>query len=393
MRPKVAVICGYFDLFSGYHEVSLAQAFSKLGEVTVFTGDIVSPIFSDAHLEGIGMGRRYKKLQEVHHGITVKRFAALEVRSMVFARGLRKAVQQGGFDLVVQFSPGFVFPAAASFPRLSCPRVVLYGDNSAMYANLSPLLARVKYLIFAATKGVLYAVVNSRAQVIYGYTPETLDRLRPFAAGRKMEVAPLTYDGKSFYFDPQEREEMRLELGVGYDERLIIGAGKINQQKRFDLLVRAFEELAAEDEKLRLAILGLSVDRASSDLRELVSNSVVRDRISILPFGDQETLRKFFNAADVGVWPRMPAITIQQAMGTGLRVVLPKSLTVSHLISTDVSGRYFEDLGEDFDQMRDAIREITLSDAHREDVARRNEWMSSQVVASTLLIRHTGFTE
>lgn len=380
----------YFDWFSGYQEVALARALSKAADVTVFTSDIVNPIFSEAHRERVGAAGRYTELDEVVDGITVRRFRGREIRSMVLATGLRTAVRGARFDLVIQVMPGFLLPAVVSTVALGCPRVVLYGDNSAMYARLSPLLARVKFGIFAVTKGLLYRFVNSRAEAIYGYTPETIDRLEAFAAGREARVMPLVYDPDVFYVDPGEREEMRAGLGLSETDALVIGVGKINRQKRFDLLVRAFENLACTDPTIHLAILGLSNETASEELRTLVEASPFRDRITLLDFADSHQLRRLFNAADVGVWPRMPAVTIQQAMGTGLPVVLPHNAIVSHLISNDQVGRYFSENGDKYQEMASEIGSLLSSSGRtREELVTKSSWLSAREVASTLISTHT----
>lgn len=389
MRPKVAIVCGYFDWFSGYQEVALAKGLTEFADVTAFAGDLVNPIFSDDHLANIGVPRRYTDLDEVQFDVRVRRIPVRELRSMVVGRGLARAVAEEGVDLAIQVMPGFVLPAAASFAEISAPRVVLYGDNSAMYANLKPIIAQLKYFVFAATKGSLYRVVNSRAERIYGYTPETLERLRFADGSSPMQLLPLVYDGHTFYWDEEDRVAMRAELGVADDEKLVIGIGKINQQKRYDLLVESFETLAVTNVKLRLAILGLSNERASDDLRARVERSRFRDRITLLPFGGQNRLRAFFNAADLGVWPRMPAVTIQQAMGTGLRVALPRSPTVSHLIADGHSGTYFDVRGEGSADMTAAIRRLLDDDSNERDrIVRANEWLSARSVSASLLEAH-----
>lgn len=390
MRPRIAIVSAYFDWFSGYQEVALARALSEIADVTVFTSDIVNPIFSKAHRERVGTDGRYTELDEDVDGITVSRFRGWEIRSMVLAVGLRRAVRGAGFDLVIQVMPGFLLPAVASTVALDCPRVVLYGDNSAMYARLPPLLARVKFGVFAVTKGLLYRYVNRRAAAVYGYTPETIDRLEGFAAGRETRVMPLVYDPEVFYVDPEERAEMRAALGLSETDALVIGVGKINRQKRFDLLVKAFEDLARTDPTIHLAILGLSRETASEDLRTLVEASRFRDRITLLDFADSHQLRRLFNAADVGVWPRMPAVTIQQAMGTGLPVVLPHNAIVSHLISNDQVGRYFSEDGDHYLDMASKIESLLATrGGTRDESVTQSSWLSAREVASTLISTHT----
>jgi hypothetical protein len=86
----------------------------------------------------------------------------------------------------------------------------------------------------------------------------------------------------------------------------------------------------------------------------------------------------------------MPAITIQQAMGTGLKVVLPKNDLVGHLLRPD-SGEYFVPCDDDDWQsveqsVRDVVRVSPLLDlGARQQVCVANAWLSADSIAGSLL--------
>ena len=52
-------------------------------------------------------------------------------------------------------------------------------------------------------------------------------------------------------------------------------------------------------------------------------------------------MRELFSACDLGFWPQA-AITIQQAMGTGLPVVLRNRPSVGHLVASGRNGWYVQ---------------------------------------------------
>ena len=192
-EPHVLLIAGYFDWFSGYQETALATAFSKIATTEVIASDRVSPAFTDDHLARIGVPRRYTPGTTGENGVMVTRFRSFEIRSMVWSKAAISYLSGRSYDLIVQVMPGQLLSAAPSFSSHASHRVVLYGDNRAMWASLSRPLRLVKGGAFALSKGVLYTLVNGGSTAIYGYTPNTIRRLRPFSASRQMQLMPLAY--------------------------------------------------------------------------------------------------------------------------------------------------------------------------------------------------------
>lgn len=345
-RPKVLIVAGYFDWFSGYQETAIARAMASLADTHVLASNLVSPIFSDEHLAHIGVPRRYPVDTRVEHGVTITRLPSRELRSMVWAPSVPRTVTSGNFDLVVQVMPGQLLPALASLARAG-RRVVLYGDNKAMYASLPAVIAAAKFAVFCVTKGALYTAVNLRAHRIYGYTTDTIRRLRAFHPRTAMSLFPLTYDESRFFYSEHLRESRRAELGFTQNEIVLLAAGKVNAQKRLDLLIEAFDEAQARDPRMRLVLAGLDNESVSQSLRNDIQRRQITSRVTLLPFVSSDQLNALFNASDLGIWPRMPAVTIQQAMGTGLDVLIPKNDFTDHLFSTGLRSHELEQTSPD----------------------------------------------
>ena len=388
---RIAIICGYFDWFSGYQETALAVAFARLGTTEVVASDRVSPIFSDDHLAAIGRARRYPVGRTFENGVTVTRLPVRELRSMVWSTRATEVLSRDPFDLIIQVMPGQAFSAAGSLLRTDARRVALYGDNSAMWSHLSPLQRRAKAIAFSVSKGLVYRFVNKRADRIFGYTPETADRLDRFRGGKEIEVLPLVYDRSIFAYDEVLRTKVRGDLGYASSDVVVVAAGKFEYKKRIDLLVDAWVSFAAADSRLRLLCVGMNNDSSlNSFRRRITGGGVSTNRFRSVGFVDSKTLNELFNAADVGAWPRMPAITIQQAMGTGLPVVLPRNDWVGHLLRPG-AGEYFDVVGEeDVNGMADALgRALAIANpldhAKRRERESTNLWLSADAAARFLL--------
>ena len=388
-EPAVLLLSGYFDWFSGYQETALAAWLPRYATTEVIASDRVSPIFSDAHLAKLGMPPRYEAGTRLENGAKVTRFPASEKRSMVWSTEARRYIESQKYDLIVQVMPGQVMPLAGTLARNRTVRAVLYGDNSAMWSHLSPVQRLLKGAAFAVSKGALYTLVNRRADLVYGYTPNTVSRLKLFSGGKRVSVLPLAFDPEKFYFDEGIRESRRRALGYAESDAVVLAAGKFQQKKRLDLLMEAFGRLASRRAGLKLLVVGADDSPYSRELRaQINADPGLSKLVTVMGFVDATELNAIFNAADIGVWPRMPAITIQQAMGTGLNVVLPENDWVGHLIRPG-SGVYFNE-SDDNDSlgMERAIASQLGGDLGASDRRKRvdvNAWLGADRVARLLL--------
>lgn len=387
--PRVLIVAGYFDWFSGYQETALARALQPLAHVEVVASDRVSPAFTEGHLARLGVPRRYPVGQNREHGVTMTRIRVREMRSMVWSLDAVRHISATPADLIIQVMPGQVLSAAPSLSRNRAPKLVLYGDNRAMWSHLPRIQRVLKGAAFTMSKGLLYTLVNRRARSAYGYTPDTQRRLRPFAAGRKMELMPLCYVPADFHLDDRLRSQTRAELDLADDNLLVIAAGKTDPRKRLQWLIESVARLSTDHPKLKLVVVGDDGSRHSRELHQEVADHAVGDRVRFLPFANTGRLNALFNAADVGVWPRNPAITIQQALATGLSVVLPKNDLVGHLLRPG-TGRYFEpEPGAEVDRLTiavaTALAETDLGPLARRERSGTNDWLSADSLAQRLL--------
>ncbi len=390
-RPRVVIVAGYFDWISGYQETALASAYAEFADVEVVSSDRVSPGFSDEHLERLGVSRRYAPGTTQERGIRVTRFPTREIRSIVWSRQAAEYIGGRGCDLLIQVMPGHGLPVAASLTRNRAPRAVLYGDNWAMWGHLGPVARRLKWIIFSLTKGLAYAFVNSRATVTYGYTENTLDRLRIFRAQCPMRLLPLGYAGNRFFLDESLRTATRTRFGFTPEDVVLVAAGKYTPHKRLDWVLGAYEDAARRRPELRLLIAGLDDSPPCREFKDMISRSEASDRITTLGFLGAEELNAVYNAADLAIWPRYPAITIQQAMGTGLPVILPRNDLVGHLVRAgEHTGLYFgltpgEEQPSVTAAVASALDVLDLSASARSTRRYRNAWLSSEALARTVL--------
>jgi glycosyltransferase involved in cell wall biosynthesis len=392
---KIAVVSSYFDAFSGYQEVNLVKQLRLQGHsVTVVSSTKRNPIFSNQVLEILGEKRSLEPSRpEKNIGGEVRLRPFLDWRSMVLSRGTSTALRVIDPDAVIIVMPSQAFPIGA-LPFLLSPRsrniplVVLCGDNRAQYNNLIGPARVVKRGLFYLFKGPWFRVLNQRAERVFGHTPNTISILRPLSPPHKLSLLPLAYDPDIFYFSECLRNQTRKRLGVAPDEILIASTGKFRWEKKLTLLVDSLRRISLREPKVKLLLVGSNESDYSRYLANYVkAGKEISSKVTLLPFAPQSEINAYLNAADVGAWPVQPAVSIQQALGTGLLTVIPDNDLVSHLVSPSTGAKISRSQSLDF-ALRELIARVRRQDSNKERLSRAmrsRQLFSNEAVAQTVL--------
>jgi len=120
----------------------------------------------------------------------------------------------------------------------------------------------------------------------------------------------------------RNREIMRRDLGISNEEIVLIYTGKIFPEKDIDILIKSVSHVTRNFSKLKLLIVGNGAQEYLRYLKKLVELCGIQKNVIFHPTVDRNDLPKYFNAADFGVWPGSPSISIIEAMSAGLPVVI-----------------------------------------------------------------------
>lgn len=343
---KVMIISGHFSADIGYMEVHLARAFSRLGhEVRVLTTTYVPTVVQTFK------PRTYQAGLFKEEGYTVERLPlALRLKTVLVPKGCGKSIREFRPDLVVGIAIAKYMPVMALKWKqsLNYRYIAIFGDRHndrhlparSLGEKLDMWLQRLAFPL----KRIWYSRVLSCADRIIFTVPETADFLRaqvPAARTpgvmQKMRFVPLGFDERHFYFDADARRKIRAAHAIGDSEMTMITATKVTPDKNIEVLIENFGDALRRCGSLRLFLIGLAKNDYSDSIRRKVESSVLADKVICLPFMSHEELRGYYSAADVGFWPR-EAISIQEAMGTGLLVLLKNDKIVGHLVTEGVNG-------------------------------------------------------
>jgi glycosyltransferase involved in cell wall biosynthesis len=203
-------------------------------------------------------------------------------------------------------------------------------------------------------------------------TPDTIDYIVGRAIPKPMQsqlakrcaLYPLGFDPEIFYPNDASRESQRKALGLSEDHIVLLHAGKITPVKQLDIWVNAVCAAMQEVPQLRAIFIGFADGNTESDrIRSLIELSGFGERFICRPFLPRQQLAALYNAADLGAWFWAASVSIQEAMGTGLYMLLNNSPTTSHLLLPPQTGRYFPEY--QYDQLRQLI--IETARAVRQD--------------------------
>lgn len=198
------------------------------------------------------------------------------------------------------------------------------------------------------------------ANLVVATTPPQLDLLREeyaVPAASCLMIPPGYDDNRFFPVGEGSREAIRQQLG--FSGNVVLALGRLARNKGYDLLIQGFSVLAAREPEaiLHLAIGGTTPtdleDTIFSELRELVAELKLENRVRFGGFVPDEQLADYYRAADLFVLSSRYepfGMTAIEAMASGTPTVvtvhggLHRALTFGrHAIFADPLDK--EDLG------------------------------------------------
>lgn len=344
---RIVVVCAHFAPEIGYQEVDLARAFTRLGaDVRVITTTRLSPNARTL------LDRDYEAGVARHEGYEILRLTPhLTVGPNVLGPDVRPAVADFGPDYVILVGPGKLFGLElfSSKPQ-SWKRIAIIQDNSEDSGARARSRGRlsVRGLAHRVVKRPAYRRVVRNAEEIVFNVPESHGLVERWLGRRDRELLQakavdlrLGFDPEQFFFDPTARRNWRVRHDIDETDVLLGTCTRAVPSKRLEAVIDAVSELRAQGLPVKYVLAGVLEDRYGESLRNHAQRQRDPTAFHILPAVNREAMRELLCACDLGYWSQA-AITIQQAMGTGLPLVLQRRPTVSHLLAPGRSGWYAE---------------------------------------------------
>jgi glycosyltransferase involved in cell wall biosynthesis len=346
----VLIIAGYFDIFCGYQEISLAKELAKKScDVYVISSSLTNPIFSLDMLRKIGLKSRRYPVGHTHYDgyVIIRDKSIFECRAMVWTKNIFKIIKDIDPALVIAPYTGQLLPIAAGIIKKKCnySLITIFGDNHARTSHLSKPLRYIKNILFMLSKGFLYRYNCKQSDRILINTEESKNILNLYIRkidNKKVEMFPLGFDKETFFFDQNLRGIGRQEFGIK-DECVLISVGKIVKEKEYEILLNIFRSMSREGLNFKVLLVGFDNSPYAKKINyDISDDDILKNVVFALPFSSHNQLNKYYNLSDIAIWHKQPAISIQQGMGTGIDVIIPFTQCVNHLINNSTRGTFFK---------------------------------------------------
>lgn len=187
----------------------------------------------------------------------------------------------------------------------------------------------------------------------------------------KISLIPNGFGKKVSDIQHYNREELKKELFIPVNEKIIIYVGRPTRQKGMHALLNAFHSVLKKDSNVRLVIIGSDNSNRMENLINISSSFAAH--VSFLGLINKEELGKWYSVADIGVIPsyyeQCPYVGIEMMMH-GLPVVASDGFGIRNMFQDGVNALIApigkrEDAEEFSCNLAKAIDELLSSDELR----------------------------
>ncbi len=333
----------------GYQEVHLAKAYARLGyTVKVFTSAASVNLGGSINQLSYKTGTTF----DAKYGYEIQRLPSLSYKSKVLPFRLKKNVALFKPDVLIILGVAKIFPMALFnkdfFGKMKI--ISVYGDAKE-YLDRGSFSQKAKTFLheigYSAIKHPLYRKAITYGDKLILNIPETNQLFHDFlnvkdkvAFDSKKVMLNLGYDPDEYFFNKEDRNVIRKELNVDSNEIVIITSTRINKRKNIEQIIELISKLNSIGKNVSYVIVGFLNDDYEKELKSFISKQPFPNKFKCFPFLNSKEIRKLYCASDIGIWLKA-AISIQEAMGTGLPIILENKPSVNHLINEGTNGWFF----------------------------------------------------
>lgn len=219
----------------------------------------------------------------------------------------------------------------------------MIGTNHFMPENLAayvPLLSSMKPVYDKLMWGFMLNVYN-HLDVATAQSKASAALMR--ARGLRIPVFPVSCGIDLGRFKPLpgfDRNTFRARYGIATDKTIFLFVGRVDPEKRLDVLLHALRLLNRAD--IQLVIAGRGAEFES--LKSLASKLELGNRVLFTGFIPAEDLPALFNCGDIFTMPseaELLSIATLEAMACGLPVLLANAVALPELAVNDENGYLF----------------------------------------------------
>ena len=243
------------------------------------------------------------------------------------------------------------YPLAWGVARAAQRRgLPVFGTNHFMPENLAPYLpvwnAGQSLYRIGLWRWMLHLYNSLDLVTVQSQTAGRI--LKEEGLHRPLQLISCGVDLEKFYLDTSvDPQAVRRRFGLHPTKVLFLYVGRVDREKRLDVLIRGFAQSASTDSHLAIAGRGAAL----SALRTLVNELGLNGRVHFLGFISDADKRELLNNADIFAMPsdaELLSIATLEAMACGRPVLAARAQALPELVTDGENGRLFRagDIGD-----------------------------------------------
>lgn len=319
-KLKIVHIQQYYNEGLGYQENLLPAYQSNYGHHVVMITSDLSPDY------GFNKNnRKSSKGKFIENGFTVLRIpikGEFKGRFVIFS-SLYQYLEEEKPDYI--FHHGVTSPSLFTIAKYkkNNPNTFIAVDNHADWniAGKKKAWLLVYYRFF--WKNVL-KIIDPYIDVYFGVTPARNLFLEEELGVKKNKIKLLPI-GADLKAANNANTSFREKYNIPKDHLVITTGGKITKNKSGDILLKAFKQIKTN--KINLIVFGKVLDPT---VIELIKSD---DRIIEIPWLNREDIFSLYKEADIGIWNSQHTTLIEDAVASGLPLILRYHGSTCHLIN------------------------------------------------------------
>ena len=308
---------------------------------------------SDFRVTVIMPSDRFKSYRRIEHGVQIQTISALSLAPFYSDVHVTPVPGFQVAQLLDSQRPDLIhiqdhYPLCQSVVREARKRrIPLVGTNHFLPQNMIPyvpLLSRFQRSRKWLNRYLWKMVMNvfNHLDIATAPTQIAAEILRHNGLLVPVQAISCGVDLERFHPDPEvDRSEMRTRYHLDPNRTLFLYVGRVDREKRLDVLLEALFLLGRQDLQLAIAGRGGSVD----ELQELVERYQLENQVVFTGFVPHEDHVHLLNSADFFAMPsdaELQSIATMEAMGTGLPILAANARALPELVEDGVNGYLFE---------------------------------------------------
>lgn len=222
-------------------------------------------------------------------------------------------------------------------------RLPVIGANHFMPDNLSPYLPYWQQLhpVYRRVAWFWMLLLYNRLDYVTVQSGFAGELLRTQGLKQPMIQISCGIDLTQFYADSTlGQADMRARFGLAPDRKLVLYLGRVDKEKRIDLLLHALHGLKRQDVQLAIAGKGAALE----SMWNLAAELSLGDRVRFLGYVPRQDVRPLLCCADIFAMPspaELLSIATLEAMACGRPILAARTGALPELVKDHENGRLF----------------------------------------------------